>query len=123
MEKSSFRIGDEVTVHASQSGPQTIATVRRFTHDGRCMELSDGSEWRADGKRQWGFRGSYYKGPVVEPMADGDAEHIAKRRAIGAIRKFANGLDMDSPLTAEQVQRIVAAIESETATTMGATGE
>ncbi|AWK88953.1 hypothetical protein [Azospirillum thermophilum] len=118
-----FRIGDKVTVHSSQSGPQTLATVARFTHDNRCMELSDGSQWRADGRRQWGFRGSFYKGPVVQAEAEGDADFIAKRRAIGAIRKFANDLGMDSPLTAAQVQRILAAINAERAAAGEAEGD
>lgn len=112
---SDFKIGDRVTVHTSQGGPQTLAAVARFTHDGRCMELSDGSEWRADGKRQWGFRGSFYKGPFVEPEREGDAAHIAKRRAIGQIRKFANDLAMDSPLDADALQRIVDLIDREKA--------
>ncbi|WP_029008042.1 hypothetical protein [Azospirillum halopraeferens] len=112
---SEFKVGDRVTVHTSQGGPQALATVARFTHDGRRMELSDGSEWRADGKRQWSFRGSFYKGPFVEPERDGDAARIAKRRAIGQIRKFANDLDMDSPLDAAALKRIVDLIDAEKA--------
>lgn len=114
-----FKVGDRVTVHASQKGPLTIATVKAFTRDSRCMVLSDGSEWRADGRRQWGFRGSYYKGPVVQHVQEGDAEFIAKRRAIGAIRKFADGLSMDSPLTDEALQRILDAINREAAEAPG----
>ena len=111
--KSLFHAGNRVTVHTSQGGPQNLATVVRFTHDGRCMELSDGSEWRADGKRQWSFRGSFYKGPWVEPTADGDDDCIAKRRAIGRIRKFAETLSMDSPLSSEALARILEAITKE----------
>ncbi|MGQ9367597.1 hypothetical protein [Azospirillum sp. A39] len=120
---SDFKIGDRVTVHTSQGGPQSLATVARLTHEGRRMELSDGSEWRADGKRQWSFRGSFYKGPFVEPEREGDAAHIAKRRTIGLIRKFANDLSMDSPLDAAALQRIVDAIDAErTATERTAAG-
>ena len=111
--KPEFKVGDEVTVHASQSGPQSIATVDSFTHDKRCMVLSDGSEWRADGRRQWGFRGSFYKGPVVQPTEAGDAAFIAKRRAIGVIRKFAQDLTMDSPLDSDALKRIVDQIQAE----------
>lgn len=111
--KIEFNVGDAVTVHASQSGPQSLATVASFTHDRRCMILSDGSQWRADGRRQWGFRGSYYKGPVVLPTEEGDADFIAKRRSIGAIRKFAQDLTMDSPLDAAALKRIVDLIQSE----------
>jgi hypothetical protein len=116
---SEFKVGDTVTVHASQSGPQTIATVKAFTHDGRCMVLSDESQWRADGKRQWGFRGSFYKGPYVEPTQPGDAEFLAKRRSIGFIRKFADGLNMDSPLSPEALKRIQTQIETELAAAKG----
>lgn len=119
MDKKAFRIGEAVTVHAGQSGPQSLATVKAFIHDHRCMELSDGSLWRADGRRQWGFRGSYYKGPVVEPTAPDDAAIIAKRRAIGAIRKFAQDLNQDGPLSAEALTRILDAIKAETATAGG----
>lgn len=111
--KTEFRVGDAVTVHASQSGPQSLATVASFTHDKRCMVLSDGSQWRADGRRQWGFRGSFYKGPVVERTQDGDADFVAKRRSIGVIRKFAQDLTMDSPLDAAALKRIVDLIQSE----------
>lgn len=110
---SPFRVGDRVTVHTSQGGPQSLATVAKFTNDGRRMELSDGSEWRSDGKRQWSFRGSFYKGPWVEPIADGDEDHVAKRRIIGRIRKFADGLSMDSALDAPALRRILDAIERE----------
>lgn len=118
-----FKVGDRVTVHASQKGPQTIATVKAFTRDNRCMVLSDGSEWRADGKRQWGFRGSFYKGPVVAHTVEGDADFVHKRRAIGAIRKFADGLGMEHPITAPALQRILDAIAAETAALEQATGE
>ncbi len=112
---ASFRVGDRVTIHSGQSGPQSIATVERFTHDKRCMVLSDGSEWRADGRRQWGFRGTYYRGPVVEPVQDGDEAHVGKRRAIGALRKFADGLNMESPLSADALRRILALVDQEKA--------
>lgn len=112
---AAFRVGDRVTVHSSQAGPQTIATVDRFTHDKRCMVLSDGTEWRADGRRQWGFRGTYYKGPVVEPIREGDEAHVGKRRSIGALRKFADGLTMESPLSAEALRRILDVVEQEKA--------
>ncbi len=111
--RSPFRVGDRLTVHTEKGGPQSIQSVRAFTHDGRCLELSDGSEWRADGRRQWGHRGSHYTGPWLEPEAEGDAAHVAKRRAIGAIRKFANDLSMDTALDAEALKRIVAAIDRE----------
>ena len=74
MKESPFRVGDRVTVHTSQGGPQGLTVVEKFTHDGRCMVLADGSLWRADGKRQWSFRGSFYKGPTVEREAPGDAK-------------------------------------------------
>ncbi|PWC39033.1 hypothetical protein [Azospirillum sp. TSO35-2] len=112
---ASFHVGDRVTIHTGQSGPQSIATVERYSHDGRCMILSDGSEWRSDGRRQWGFRGSYYKGPVVEPAQPGDEDHIGKRRAIGALRKFADSLNMDTPLSAEALRRILDVVEREKA--------
>lgn len=112
---ANFRVGDRVTIHASQSGPQSIATVESFIHDKRCMVLSDGSEWRADGRRQWGFRGTYYKGPVVEPIQEGDEAHVGKRRAIGALRKFADGLTMESPLSADALCRILDVVEQEKA--------
>lgn len=114
---SPFAIGDRVTIHTSQAGPQTVTTVRRVTRDGRCLELADGSEWRVDGKRQWGFRGGFYKGPWVEPLADGDEDHVAKRRAIGRIRKFAENLTMESPLSAEALHRVLEAIDSEVSKT------
>lgn len=110
---ASFRVGDRVTIRSGQSIPQSIATVERYTQGGRCMVLSDGSEWRADGRRQWSFRGGYYKGPVVEPFQPGDDDFIARRRAIGALRKFADGLTMDSPLTTEALQRILEAVDRE----------
>lgn len=112
---ASFRVGDRVTIRSGQSIPQSIATVERYKEDGRCMILSDGSEWRADGRRQWGFRGSYYKGPVVEPFEAGDDEFIARRRAIGALRKFGDGLTMDSPLSTEALQRILEVVDREKA--------
>jgi len=112
---ASFRVGDRVTVHSGQSGPQAIATVERFTHDKRCMVLSDGTEWRADGRRQWGFRGSFYKGPVVEPVAEGDEDYVSKRRCIGALRKFADHLTMESPLSGDALRRILDAVEREKA--------
>lgn len=108
---SAFKVGSRVTIHTGQNGPQSLARVERFTHDGRCMILSDGSAWRADGKRQWSFRGSFYKGPVVEPAQESDAEHIAKRRAIGAIRKWAEGLTLDTPLTADALRRVLELIQ------------
>lgn len=116
---ANFRVGDRVTVHSGQSGPQCIATVERFTHDKRCMVLSDGTEWRADGRRQWGFRGSFYRGPVVEPLQDGDEAHVSKRRSIGALRKFADGLTMESPLSAEALRRILDAVDREKAAVAG----
>ncbi|MBP2232025.1 hypothetical protein J2847_005350 [Azospirillum agricola] len=112
---ASFRVGDRVTIHSGQSGPQSIATVERYTHDNRCMVLSDGTEWRADGRRQWGFRGSFYKGPVVEPIRDGDEDHVVKRRSIGALRKFADSLTMESPISAAALRRILEVVEQEKA--------
>ena len=116
---ASFRVGDRVTIRSGQSIPQSTATVERYTEGGRCMVLSDGSEWRADGRRQWGFRGSYYKGPVVEPFEPGDDDFIARRRAIGAIRKFGDGLTMDSPLSTEALQRILEVVDREKAAVKG----
>jgi hypothetical protein len=110
-----FKIGARVTVHTSRGGPQSVLQVARFSHEGRCMVLSDGSQWRADGRRQWGYRGSHYTGPVVETASDTDAGHVAKRRAIGALRKWANDLDMDTPLPAESLQRVLDIIAAETA--------
>lgn len=112
---ASFKVGDRVTIHTSQSGPQSIAVVERYTHDSRCMILSDGSEWRADGRRQWGFRGSFYKGPVVRPCLPEDEERVGKRRAIGALRKFADGLSLESPLSGEALRRILDVVAEETA--------
>ena len=120
---SEFKVGDRVTVHASQSGPQTIATVKAFTRDNRCMLLSDNSEWRADGKRQWGFRGSFYKGPYVEAEQPGDADFVSKRRSIGVIRKFADGLNMESTLSADALKRILSVIDTETAAAKAAAPE
>ncbi len=113
MKDQPFRVGDRVTVHTSQGGPQGLTVVEKFTHDGRCMVLADGSLWRADGKRQWSFRGSFYKGPTVEREAPGDADHIAKRRIVGRIRKFADTLTIDTPLSANALRRILDAIEAE----------
>jgi hypothetical protein len=117
---NAFKVGDRVTIHTGQSGPQSLATVEKFTHTGRCMVLSDGSEWRADGKRQWSFRGSFYKGPFVEPTRDEDGHHVAKRRAIGAIRKWADGLNLDSPLSDEALRRILDLIKAEKAAVQAA---
>jgi hypothetical protein len=112
---ASFAVGARVTIHNSQSGPQSIAVVERFTQDKRCMVLSDGTEWRADGRRQWGFRGSYYKGPVVLPFEAGDEAYVGKRRSIGALRKFTDGLTMDSAISAEALRRILDVVEREVA--------
>lgn len=112
---ASFAVGARVTIHNSQSGPQSVAVVERFTHDKRCMVLSDGTEWRADGRRQWGFRGSYYKGPVVLPFEPSDEAYVGKRRSIGALRKFTDGLTMDSTISAEALRRILDVVERETA--------
>lgn len=123
---SPFREGDAVTVVSGEKGPQSLTTVRRFLHGGRCMELADGSQWRSDGKRQWTFGSSYYHGPVVEPRRPGDEAHVNRRRAIGAIRKFANGLNEASPLQADALMRIMAVIQDETAAVAGlapATGD
>jgi hypothetical protein len=108
-----FSIGDRVTVHTQQGGPQTVSTVARFIHDRRGLELADGSQWRADGKRQWGFRGGFYKGPWVEPATEGDEDHVAKRRTIGRIRKFADTLTMESPYSAAALRRILEVIDGE----------
>jgi len=110
---SPFKIGDGVTVHTSRGGPQSIAEVKAFAHEGRRMILSDDSEWRADGKRQWSAHGNFYNGPWVTPTEDGDAAHIAKRRAIGRVRKFADTLDMETPLSSDAMGRIVDLIEAE----------
>ncbi len=112
---ANFAIGARVTIHNSQSGPQSVAVVERFTHDKRCMVLSDGTEWRADGRRQWGFRGSYYKGPVVLPFEPNDETYVGKRRSIGALRKFTDGLTMESAISAEALRRILDVVERETA--------
>ncbi|NYZ16997.1 hypothetical protein HL658_31025 [Azospirillum sp. RWY-5-1] len=121
MKETPFRVGDRVTVHTSQGGPQGLTVVEKFTQDGRCMVLADGSLWRADGKRQWSFRGSFYKGPFVEKEAPGDADHIAKRRIVGRIRKFADTLTIETPLSATALRRILDVIEAEE-TAAGATG-
>lgn len=118
---ASFQVGDRVTIHTSQSGPQSIAVVERYTHDKRCMVLSDGSEWKADGRRQWAFRGSFYKGPVVRPCLPEDEEHVGKRRAIGALRKFADGLSLESPLSGDALRRILDVIAHETAQAQSST--
>jgi hypothetical protein len=52
---------------------------------------------------------------VVEPFEAGDDEFIARRRAIGAIRKFGDGLTMDSALTTEALQRILEVVDREKA--------
>jgi len=116
---SPFREGDAVTVVSGEKGPQSLTTVRRFLHGGRCMELADGSQWRCDGKRQWTFGSSYYRGPVVEPRRPGDEDHVNRRRAIGAIRKFANGLNEATPLPADALMRILAVIQDESAAVAG----
>jgi len=111
--KVGFKVGDQVTVHNSQTGPEKIATVEAFTEGNRCMVLSDGTKWRADGLRQWRAGSAYYKGPVLERTQPGDVEIVTKRRAIGVIRKFAQDLSMDSPFSAEALKRIVDAIQAE----------
>ncbi|WP_431855868.1 hypothetical protein [Azospirillum sp.] len=110
-----FKRGDRVTIHTGEKGPQSLARVEGFKSEGRCMELSDGSLWRADGKRQWHFKGGFYKGPWVEREAPGDADHIAKRRTIGHLRKWAHDLSMDSPLSGPALRRILDLVEKETA--------
>ncbi len=112
---TAFKVGDQVTIHNSQTGPEKIATVEAFTEGNRCMVLSDGSKWRADGQRQWRVGSGYYKGPVVERARPGDLEIVARRRAIGAIRKFAQDLNMESPLDAAALTRIVERIQEEQA--------
>ena len=112
---TAFKVGDQVTIHNSQTGPEKIATVEAFTEGNRCMVLSDGSKWRADGQRQWRVGSGYYKGPVVERTRPGDLEIVTRRRAIGAIRKFAQDLNMESPLDAAALTRIVERIQEEQA--------
>lgn len=111
---SDFKIGDKVTIHTSQGGPQSLATVTRFLANGKGMELSDGSQWRADGKRQFHYKGGFYKGPWVEPFSPGDDDHVAKRRHIGRLHKWARDLTMDSPLSGPALRRILDLIDAET---------
>lgn len=108
-----FKVGDQVTIHTSQRGPQQLATVERFIEGGRCMVLSDGTAWRSDGRRQWGFKGTYYKGPEVLLREPGDDHIVGKRRAIGRIRKFADDLQLNDRFAPEALQRIVDLIERE----------
>ncbi|MDR3518200.1 MAG: hypothetical protein P4M00_20565 [Azospirillaceae bacterium] len=112
-----YQIGDQVTVISSQNGPQIIATVARFTNERQCMVLSDGSQWRADGRRQWRFRGSHYTGPFLEPTRPEDVEIVAKRRAIGALRKWTAGLTLESAIDAGALRRILDLVEHETSLT------
>ncbi|WP_353860038.1 hypothetical protein [Azospirillum formosense] len=112
---TAFRVGDQVTIHNSQTGPERIATVDAFTEGNRCMVLSDGTKWRADGQRQWRVGSGYYKGPVVERTRPGDVDIVTRRRAIGVIRKFAQDLNMESPLDAAALTRIVERIQAEQA--------
>lgn len=120
---SPFREGEAVTIISGEKGPQSLTTVRRFLHGGRCMELADGTQWRSDGKRQWNYGGSFYRGPVVEPRRPEDEAHVNRRRAIGAIRKFANDLNADSPLSADALLRIQTVIQEETAAVAGLAAE
>ena len=110
-----FKRGDRVTIHTSEKGPQSLARVEGFKSEGRCMELSDGSLWRADGKRQWHFKGGFYKGPWVEREAPADTDHIGKRRTIGILRKWAHELTMDTPLDGPALRRILDLVEKEIA--------
>lgn len=110
--RSPFRVGDAVTMHTSQNGAQTLLTVKAFENDGRCMVLSDGSEWRYDGKRQYRAGGAYYRGPWIERTTEDDVTHVARRRAVGAIRKFADRLHMDSPVPTDALLRIVDILNS-----------
>lgn len=112
---SPFRVGDRVAIRTSRSGTQALTTVTRFSHEGRCMVLADGTEWRADGRRPWRAGSSFYHGPVVEPAGASDEEHLARRRSIGRIRRFADTLSLDSPLSGEALARILAVIEAESA--------
>ncbi|MDQ2105296.1 hypothetical protein [Azospirillum isscasi] len=112
---TAFKVGDQVTIHNSQTGPEKAAVVEAFTEGNRCMVLSDGSKWRADGQRQWRVGSGYYKGPVVERTRPGDLDIVTRRRAIGVIRKFAQDLNMDSPLDAAALKRIVDRIQEEQA--------
>ncbi len=113
--ESPFRRGDRVTIHTGEKGPQSLARVEGFKSEGRCIELSDGSLWRADGKRQWHFKGGFYKGPWVEHEAPSDADHINKRRTIGQLRKWAHELGMETPLSGPALKRIWDCVEKETA--------
>lgn len=110
--RSPYRVGDAVTVHTSQNGAQSLLTVKGFDNDGRCMILSDDSEWRADGKRLFRTGGAYYRGPWVDRTTDDDVAHVARRRAVGAIRKFADRLHMESAVPTEALLRIVEIINA-----------
>lgn len=110
--RSPFRVGDAVTIHTSQNGAQSLLTVKAFENDGRCMVLSDDSEWRYDGKRQFRSGGAYYRGPWVERTTAEDISHVARRRAVGAIRKFADRLHMDSAVPTDALLRIVDVINA-----------
>lgn len=121
--KHQFRTGETVTVHTSQGGPQSQATIERFEHGGRCIVLSDGTEWRLDGQRPWRHGSGYYRGPVVHPAQPGDADHIAKRRAIGRLHKWSQGLTMDTPLPAAALLRVLDLIRAETAAAGDGSGE
>lgn len=105
--RSPFRVGDAVTLHTSQNGAQTLLTVKRFDNDGRCMVLSDGTEWRADGKKLFRTGGAYYRGPWLEPTTEADIAHVARRRAVGAIRKFAGKLHMDAAIPTPALLQIM----------------
>ena len=105
--RSPYRVGDAVTVHTSQNGAQSLLTVKGFDSGGRCLILSDGSEWRADGQRLFRAGGAYYRGPWVARTTEADIAHVARRRAVGAIRKFADRLHMDSPVPTDALLRIM----------------
>jgi hypothetical protein len=110
--RSPFRVGDAVTLHTGQNGAQSLLTVKAFDNDGRCMVLSDGSEWRADGKRLFRTGGAYYRGPWVERTTEADIAHVGRRRAVGLIRKFADRLHMDSAFPTDALLRIVEIINA-----------
>lgn len=105
--RSPFRIGDAVTVHTSRNGAQSLLTVKAFESEDRCMVLSDDSEWRPDGKRLFRAGGAWYRGPWVERTTEADVAHVARRRAVGVIRKFADQLHMESAVPTDALLRIM----------------
>lgn len=75
----SFVVGQKVCLRDRYLFPQEILTVVKSGT--RKLVLSDGSEWRADGRRPWGRRpwgnnDPWYTGNRVTRLEDGDERKI-----------------------------------------------